>query len=199
MDRRTFLKSAATWSTPASGSSHGGRRPFGETAIDMAKRLCMIRVPRRAWLVGLGLAVGIILTTGGSATADPPKPSCTPLTTEEGTVFEILNNQTYALCAVSHCFVFNEVAYCKCDVEFGESVSLALEYDKDKNVCTINEKGVKKGLYDKHFQRAPVEPPAHSDDVGRAFRLISATCSDRSRPAVPIDVGRGGGAPAGRY
>ena len=39
---------------------------------------------------------------------------------------------------------------------------------------------------------------AHSDDVGRAFRLMSATCSDRSRPAVPIDVGRGGGAPAGR-
>ena len=43
-----------------------------------------------------------------------------------------------------------------------------------------------------------VELNAHSDDVGRAFRLMSATCSDRSRPAVPIDVGRGGGAPAGR-
>jgi len=38
---------------------------------------------------------------------------------------------------------------------------------------------------------------ADSDDIGRAFRLMSATCSDRSRPAVPIDVGRGGGAPAG--
>src|SRR5271154_4921586 len=33
---------------------------------------------------------------------------------------------------------------------------------------------------------------ADSDDVGRAFRLMSATYSDRSRPAVPIDVGRGG-------
>src|SRR4051794_28223144 len=39
---------------------------------------------------------------------------------------------------------------------------------------------------------------ADSDDIGRAFRLMSATCSERSRPAVPIDVGRGGGAPAGR-
>ncbi len=39
---------------------------------------------------------------------------------------------------------------------------------------------------------------ADSADVGRAFRLMSATCSDRSRPAVPTDVGRGGGAPAGR-
>jgi uncharacterized protein (DUF736 family) len=44
----------------------------------------------------------------------------------------------------------------------------------------------------------PVDKIAYSDDVGRAFRLMSATCSDRSRPAVPIDVGRGGGAPAGR-
>src|SRR3984893_5390128 len=39
---------------------------------------------------------------------------------------------------------------------------------------------------------------ADSDEAGRAFRLMSATCSDRSRPAVPIDVGRGGGSPAGR-
>jgi hypothetical protein len=46
--------------------------------------------------------------------------------------------------------------------------------------------------------RAPLPEPAYSDDVGRAFRLMSATHSDRSRPAVPIDVGRGGGAPAGR-
>ncbi len=29
--------------------------------------------------------------------------------------------------------------------------------------------------------------------------LKSATCSDSSRPAVPIDVGRGGGSPAGRW
>jgi hypothetical protein len=28
--------------------------------------------------------------------------------------------------------------------------------------------------------------------------LMSATCSDRSRPAVPIDVGRGGASPVGR-
>jgi len=39
---------------------------------------------------------------------------------------------------------------------------------------------------------------ADSDDVGRAFRLKPTTGSDRSRPAVPNDVGRGGGAPAGR-
>ena len=100
--------------------------------------------PASAWLVGLGLVVGIILAAGGSAAADAPKPSCKSVT-NEGTVFEILDNQTYALCAVSSCFVFNEIAYCKCDVNFGESISLSLEYDQNKDVCTVNEEGRKNG------------------------------------------------------
>ena len=115
----------------------------------------MIRVPRRAWLVGLGLAVGIILVAGGSAAAAPP--SCTPIT-NEGTVFEILDNQTYALCAVSSCFVFNEVAYCKCDVKFGESISLSYEYDQNKNVCTVNAEGVKNGYIVSTFSVPPSNP-----------------------------------------
>ena len=159
MDRRSFLKNAATWATPASGSSHCSRRPLGQAGIDMAKRFCMIRVPRRAWLVGLGLAAGIILAAGGSAAADPPKPSCTSVTdTASGSVFKILHNQTYALCAVSHCFVFGEVAYCKCDVKFGESISLSLEYDQNKNVCTVNAEGVKNGYMVSTFSVPPSNP-----------------------------------------
>ena len=50
----------------------------------------------------------------------------------------------------------------------------------------------------KLLAEAMLDNAAYSDDVGRAFRLMSATCSDRSRPAVPNDLGRGGGAPAGR-
>ena len=46
------------WSTPASGSSDGTSRPLGKAAVDAAKRVCMIRGPRRAWLVGLGLGLG---------------------------------------------------------------------------------------------------------------------------------------------
>jgi hypothetical protein len=145
------------WSTPTSGSFDGSSRTLGEAAVDMAKRFCMIRVPRRAWLVGLGLAVGIILAAGGSAAADPRKPSCTPLT-NEGTVFEILDNQTYALCAESRCFVFNEVAYCKCDVKFGESISLSLEYDQNKDVCTVNAEGVKNGYMVSTFSVPPSNP-----------------------------------------
>jgi hypothetical protein len=113
--------------------------------------------PASAWLVGLGLAVGIILTTRGLAAADPPTPSCTPVT-NDGTVFEILHNQTYALCAVSSCFAFNEVAYCKCDVKFGESISLSLEYDQNKNICTVNAEGVKNGYMVSTFSVPPPNP-----------------------------------------
>ena len=110
--------------------------------------------PASAWLVGLGLAVGIFLAAGSSAAADAPKPSCRSVTSE-GTVFEILDNQTYALCAVSSCFVFNDVAYCKCDVKFGESISLSLEYDQNKDVCTVNEEGVKNGYMVSTFSVPP--------------------------------------------
>ena len=130
-------------SRPASASVDDNSRRLCAATVDMAKRFCMNRVPRRVWLVGLGLAVGIIFAAGGSAGADPRKPSCSSVT-NEGTVFKILNNQTYALCATASCFVFNDVAYCKCDVLTGDSISLALEFD-DQDVCTVNEEGVKNG------------------------------------------------------
>ena len=57
---------------------------------------------------------------------------------------------------------------------------------------------LRQGSYFPPFLEPRKIADADSDDVGRAFRLMSATCSDRSRPAVPTDVGRGGGAPAGR-
>ena len=57
------------WSTPASGSSDGSSRPLREAAADAAKSSCMIRRSSRAWLVGLGLAVGITWAAGGSASA----------------------------------------------------------------------------------------------------------------------------------
>jgi len=41
--------------------------------------------------------------------------------------------------------VFNGVAYCKCDVKTGDSISLSLKFDDDQDVCTVNEEGVKNG------------------------------------------------------
>src|SRR5262249_59905819 len=93
----------------------------------------------RAWVVGLGLAVGITLAAGGSAGAR--QPTCSSVT-NGGSVFKILGNQTYALCAVAKCFVFNEVAYCTCDVLTGDSISPALQFD-DQEVFTLNAEGKK--------------------------------------------------------
>jgi hypothetical protein len=126
-------------SRPASASFDGNSRPLGE-----AMRFCMIRAPRRAWLVGLGLAVGIILAAGGSASADQRPPPCSSLANPPS-VFKILDNQTYALCAVASCLVFNGVAYCKCDVKTGDSISLSLKFDDDQDVCTVNAEGVNNG------------------------------------------------------
>src|SRR5262245_58550198 len=105
-----------------------------------ATRVCRILVPRQAWLVGLGGAGGIILAGAGSAGAAPQKPSCSSVT--NGTnEFKILGDQTYALCAVAKCFVFNDAAYCKCDIKKGASISLSLDFDDNQDVCTVNEEG----------------------------------------------------------
>jgi hypothetical protein len=138
------------WSTQASGCSHGSSRPLGEAAVDVAKRFCMIPVPRRAWLVGLALAVGITWAAGGSASADDrglsvPIPNFLARPPGSPSFFKKCDNQTYALCAVASCFVFNQVAYCKCDVKFGDSISLPLEFDDGQDVCTVNAEGAANG------------------------------------------------------
>jgi hypothetical protein len=59
-------------------------------------------------------------------------------------VFRICRDQTYALCAVASCYVFNQVAYCKCDVENGDSISLPFEVDGE-DVCDVNAGGPANG------------------------------------------------------
>jgi len=59
-------------------------------------------------------------------------------------VFKICKDQIYALCAAASCFFFDDVAYCKCDVEFGDSISAAFKFDHE-NVCTVNAQGRKNG------------------------------------------------------
>jgi hypothetical protein len=86
----------------------------------------MIRFPRRAWLVGLGIATGLALAAGGSARADD-RLSNPNFAATAG--FKICENQTYALCAIAGCFVFNEVSYCRCDVKMGKSISLPFQFD----------------------------------------------------------------------
>jgi hypothetical protein len=62
--------------------------------------------------------------------------------------FAICRNQNYALCAEASCFVYNGVAYCKCDSLKGDSISLQLSYSTpagDRNVCDVNRQGVANG------------------------------------------------------
>jgi hypothetical protein len=59
--------------------------------------------------------------------------------------FRICEDQTYALCATASCVVFNGVAYCRCDVEHGDSISLPFEYDDGKDVCDANAEGTGNG------------------------------------------------------
>ncbi len=62
-------------------------------------------------------------------------------TASRPTAFRICQNQTYALCATARCFVFNELAYCRCDVKRGDSISLPFNYAPGKDVCTANAQG----------------------------------------------------------
>jgi hypothetical protein len=56
----------------------------------------------------------------------------------------ICRDQTYALCAGASCFVFNDVAYCTCNVLQGDSISAPFKYD-NSNICSLNAEGANNG------------------------------------------------------
>jgi len=69
--------------------------------------------------------------------------------------FVVCYGQTYALCAVASCFVMNDVAYCKCDVESGDSISLPFAFDNGENVCSVNAAGAENGYMVSTFSLPP--------------------------------------------
>jgi hypothetical protein len=60
-------------------------------------------------------------------------------------VFKICKNQIYALCAAAKCTMYNEVAYCRCDIKKGDSISLPLRLSPTEDVCDVNAQGVDNG------------------------------------------------------
>lgn len=72
-----------------------------------------------------------------------------------GRVFKICEGQTYALCAVADCFVFNGLAYCTCNVKRGDSISLPLNYGRNRDVCTVNAEGAGNGYMVSTFSLDP--------------------------------------------
>jgi hypothetical protein len=61
-----MMSKTEDWSTP--GPFRGNSRGLGKAAADMGKRFRMIRVPRRAWLVALGLATVPLMSSVAFAT-----------------------------------------------------------------------------------------------------------------------------------
>ena len=57
----------------------------------------------------------------------------------------VCSGQTYALCAVASCFVLDDVAYCKCDVLSGDSISLSDAFGNGQNICSVNAEGAENG------------------------------------------------------
>lgn len=56
---------------------------------------------------------------------------------------------TFALCATAKCWILDGVAYCKCDLMNGESISLPFRYregGRPRNVCTLLKDGIDNGF-----------------------------------------------------
>jgi hypothetical protein len=93
-----------------------------------------LRVTSNIILVLIPILAAIELFTVISVFAEPP--------------FVICTNQRYALCAEASCFVYNGVAYCKCDIKRGDSISLQLSFSSpagERNVCDVNRQGKTNG------------------------------------------------------
>jgi hypothetical protein len=97
----------------------------------------------------LGLALLVAAAPGPATAAGEPVESLVPRSvlselTDGSPLFRICRDQTYALCAVASCYVYNQVAYCRCDVEDGDSISLPFEVDGE-DVCDVNASGPANG------------------------------------------------------
>ncbi|MCH7518220.1 MAG: hypothetical protein IH964_04250 [Candidatus Dadabacteria bacterium] len=96
--------------------------------------------------------------------------------------FLILNRQSYALCATADCFSFNQLAYCKCDVLRGDSISEPFDYGINQNICTLNQDGKRNGYRASTF--------SYPDDV--AFpngKKAFYTCPGKDNKSQFIDDG----------
>lgn len=97
--------------------------------------------------------------------------------------FVVCHDQTYALCATASCTVYNGVAYCRCDVLRGDSISLQFDIPTptgEANVCDVMTQGRTSG-----FLVSTYSLPAEAVKGGT---LASYTC--------PGTANAGGGVPA---
>jgi hypothetical protein len=140
------------------------------------------RSGRAHWLVGapaavqlLGVAAAAFGLQGGAAPAPEPP-------------FVVCQDQEYALCAAARCFVYDGVAYCRCDVENGDSISLQLAFTTaagERDVCDVNRQGRTNGYMVSTFSLPP--------DVLKGGDAAVYTCpgSANAGDGVPAPVAYG--------
>jgi len=129
---------------------------------------------KRMWLVGIGLAVGLFLSAAVGAAGAYAQSSAanSGWSTTSPTLFQTCKGTDpdgtpvpHGLCAVATCFVFNNLAYCECDVAqtggtavpaSGDNISLPFDFDNGKqDICTVNAAGVDNGYMASTFSFPP--------------------------------------------
>ena len=154
-------------------------------------------------------ALAIVVAAPERAAADDEAPTVigpramqpvVPDLTAGAPVFKVCRDQTYALCAVASCYVFDQVAYCKCDVEDGDSISLPFEVDGE-DVCDVNARGPANGymvrtfsLPDAVVKDGPLAlytcPAGSSDGACAQSTVACASPAPRLRPRSRVSTSR---------
>lgn len=92
-----------------------------------------------------------------------------PLAAQEAPI-TICEKQRYALCATAECLVYNEVAYCRCEVKRGRSISESFPLPAG-NVCTVGKRGFGNGYMVSTYSLPP--------EVREGGRQALYTCPPR--------------------
>ena len=99
--------------------------------------------------------------------------------------FVVCHDQSYALCATANCTVYNGVAYCRCDVLTGDSISLQFAIPTptgEANVCDVMAQGTTLGFL--------VSTYSYPADAAKGGSLAIYTCpgTDNAAGGVPPDL-----------
>ena len=146
-----------------------------------------MRLGASAWRASFWLCLVLALLappcTGpvSARTAEMGSMSIGPANTTSRGVFKICHDQTYALCAVASCFVFNGLAYCTCDIKKGDSISLPFHYGRGKDVCSVNAEGAGQRLHGEHLQ-----PAAFGQGTARRSGALQLPACDLDRCLRPV-------------
>jgi hypothetical protein len=103
--------------------------------------------------------------------------------------FVVCHDQRYALCASASCAVYNGVAYCRCDVMRGDSISLQLDVPTptgEANVCDVMAQGKTDG-----FLVSTYSLPAEALKGGSAaVYTCPGTANEGSGVPAPVAYGQ---------